>query len=299
MQGIASAVGFVGLGNIGSPIARNLAERIASLVAYDSAGTRARLPANAQAADGIGDLARRCGITFLSLPNGDAVASVVTALVASNGESLRTIIDLSTIGVRAARAAAEHAGRAGVDYLDAPVSGGVAGAAVRNIAVMCAGARAAFDEAASVLEAISSKVFYVGTKPGQGQALKLLNNFLSATALAATSEAVEFGLRHDLAMDVMLEVLNASSGRNSATADKFPNQIATRRYAGGFRNTLMGKDINLYLAEARDSRCEGPIADLIGAIWRSFNETMPAQDFTRIFDYVRGKFPAVPDSRGT
>ena len=97
------------------------------------------------------------------------------------------------------------------------------------------------------LMSLMGKTFYVGPNPGQGQAVKLLNNFLSATALAATSEALAFGLADGLSLPVMLEVLNASTGRNSATADKFPNRVLTGTYDAGFSTALMAKDLRIAL----------------------------------------------------
>ena len=103
-----------------------------------------------------------------------------------------------------------------------------------------------------VLLGLSDRRHRVGDRPGLAQAMKLANNFLSATALAATSEAIAFGVAEGLDMAVMLEVLNGSSGRSAATSDKFPNHVLTGRYASGFTNALMAKDVQLYLAAVAD-----------------------------------------------
>jgi 3-hydroxyisobutyrate dehydrogenase-like beta-hydroxyacid dehydrogenase len=281
-----STVGFIGLGNIGGPIAANVSAGGFPLLAYDAAGTAARLPKGAVAANSCAQVAAESTILFMSLPNAQAVGSVVSEITGAARGSLKVVVDLSTIGVRAATKAAEALSKVSVSYLDSPVSGGVDGAKKRKIAVMCAGSRQAFDQAQPYLDAISERPFYVGHRPGQGQALKLLNNFLSATALAATSEAVIFGLRNGLAMESILEVVNASSGRSMATVDKFPNHVVTGKFASGFHNTLMNKDVSLYLNEATLAHCDGPMGALVADIWRRFSEDMPACDFTLIYQFV-------------
>lgn len=281
-----SLTGFIGLGNIGAPMATNLCAGGFPLIAYDAAGTTARLPVGAQAALSATDVASRVRVLFLSLPNGAVVESVVEEIISCNPESLHIVVDLSTVGVQAARRVGAKLSAVGINYLDAPVSGGAAGARNRKISIMCAGPRATLEGARAQLRALSDKIYHVGERPGQGQALKLLNNFLSATALAATSEAVVFGLRHGLQFDSMLEVLNASSGASAATADKFPNHIANGKFASGFQNTLMAKDLGLFLSEAQAERVDGQIGTLVTQLWMSFGHQMPASDFTRIFEYV-------------
>jgi 3-hydroxyisobutyrate dehydrogenase-like beta-hydroxyacid dehydrogenase len=113
--------------------------------------------------------------------------------------------------------------------------------------------------------------------------MKLANNFLAATALAATSEAVAFGLTAGLDMGTMLEVLNVSSGQSSATRDKFPNQVLTGRYAAGFTNTLMAKDVRLYLRAVEEAAGTPAIGELIASVWDRFADAEPGADFTRIF----------------
>ena len=164
------------------------------------------------------------------------------------------VVDTSTIGVRAAQAVGDLLAEHGVAYVDAPVSGGVAGARARTLAVMYAAADDACAHVAPVLAGLSDRRHRVGDRPGMAQAMKLANNFLSATTLVATSEAIAFGLSEGLDMATMLEVLNDASGRSAATSDKFPREVLTGRYAAGFTNSLMAKDVRLYLqaVEERD-----------------------------------------------
>ena len=116
--------------------------------------------------------------------------------------------------------------------------------------------------------------------------MKLANNFLSATALAATSEAIAFGASVGLDMSTMLDVLNASSGRNTATSDKFVNHVATGRYASGFANTLMAKDVELYRRAAGSQGTPRVFADVAAEVWQRFAAAEGGADFTRIYPFV-------------
>jgi 3-hydroxyisobutyrate dehydrogenase-like beta-hydroxyacid dehydrogenase len=139
-----------------------------------------------------------------------------------------------------------------------------------------------------VLAALSDRRRRVGDRAGPAQAVKLANNFLSATALAATSEAVAFGRSVGVDMATMLDVLNASSGRSAATTDKFPDHVLTGRYASGFSNALMSKDVQLYLAAVEAGGGPESIGSATAAVWAAFAENEPGVDFTRIFPFVEG-----------
>jgi 3-hydroxyisobutyrate dehydrogenase-like beta-hydroxyacid dehydrogenase len=183
---------------------------------------------------------------------------------------------------------AELLGPVGVTYADGPVSGGVAGARAGTISLMYAGPTAVLDDHRPVLESFA-RVFPVGTTPGQGQTMKLVNNFLSAVALAATSEALALGLAHGLDMSVMLDVLNASTGRNSATVDKFPNRIATGTFDAGFRTALMAKDLRLHQASADQAGTANAIGSVVSDVWQRADGALPESDFTRIWEFVTSR----------
>jgi 3-hydroxyisobutyrate dehydrogenase-like beta-hydroxyacid dehydrogenase len=278
-------VGFVGLGSMGGVLAANLVGAGFEVVAYDAAGPD-RVPAGAVAADSVADVARRADVVVCSLPDG-SVSAQVTGEVAAAGDRRTThVVDTSTIGVAAARAIDEHLAGAGIAYIDSPVSGGVAGARARTLAVMYAGGDGACAAVEPVLAGLSDRIRRVGDRPGMAQALKLLNNFLSATALAATSEAVAFGTSVGLDLATMLEVLNTASGQSTATSDKFPNHVLTERYAAGFANTLMAKDLRLYVAEVAGEGTPHAFGDLTVSLWQRFAELEPGVDFTRIYPFV-------------
>jgi 3-hydroxyisobutyrate dehydrogenase len=154
--------------------------------------------------------------------------------------------------------------------------------------VMVAGAAAACAAIEPVLAGLSDRRRRVGDRPGMAQALKLANNFLSATTLAATSEAIAFGLSVGLDMATMLEVLDASSGRSGATDDKFPNHVLTGTYAAGFANSLMAKDLRLYLGAVEAQGAPGELGQVTAGVWERFAAAEPGADFTRIFPFVHG-----------
>jgi 3-hydroxyisobutyrate dehydrogenase-like beta-hydroxyacid dehydrogenase len=280
-------VGFVGLGNMGGALAANLVAAGHNVVAYDAAGAD-RNPEGAAWASSVSDVARQCAIAVLSLPDGTVSEKVAAEIVAADERATTHIIDTSTVGVAASREIAALVGGAGIAYIDAPVSGGVAGARARTLAVMFAGNDDACATVEAVLCGLSDRRYRVGAEPGMAQAVKLANNFLSATALAATSEAVAFGEAVGLDIPTMLEVLANSSGQNAAITDKFPNHVVTGRYASGFANSLMAKDVRLYRNAVADAGCPSTIGDVTTSLWDRFAEKQPGVDFTRIYPFVRG-----------
>jgi 3-hydroxyisobutyrate dehydrogenase len=281
------ALGVVGLGNMGSVLAANLVASGHEVVTYDVAGD-GRNPAGARFARSVDELARLAAIVVCSLPDGSASQQVIEALVATAERRTTHVVDTSTIGVAAAREIDGLLVAAGLGYVDAPVSGGVAGARARRLNVMYAGSDEACAAVEPVLAGLSNRRRRVGERPGMAQALKLANNFLSATALAATSEAVAFGVSVGLDLATMVEVLDASSGQSAATSDKFPNHVVTGRYAAGFANTLMAKDLSLYLGAAEDQGAPSVIGRVTAALWERFADDEPGADFTRIYPFVEG-----------
>jgi 3-hydroxyisobutyrate dehydrogenase len=279
------SVGFVGLGNMGGVLAANLVAAGHEVVAHDALGPH-RAPAGSSYGPDVAEVARRTDVLVLSLPDGAASEQVARDIVAVDDRRVRHVVDTSTIGVAAARAVAELLAKEQVGYVDAPVSGGVAGAKARTLTVMYAGSDEDCAQVQEVLAGLSDRRHRVGARPGMAQALKLANNFLSATALAATSEAIAFGVAAGLDLATMLDVLNGSSGRSAATEDKFPHHVLTGRYAAGFTNSLMSKDVQLYLREAGERG--GPVGDAVGALWERFAQLEPGVDFTRIYPYVEG-----------
>jgi 3-hydroxyisobutyrate dehydrogenase len=287
VSSMAKPVGFVGLGNMGSVLAANLVVSGHAVVAHDVAGP-GRLPEGAVFASDLTEVARLADVVVLSLPSGDVSEEVIRGIVATPGRSATHIVDTSTIGIGSAKSILGLLEDTGIDYIDAPVSGGVAGARARTLMVMYAGSVEGCTHVETILAGLSDHRRCVGEIPGMAQALKLLNNFLSATALAATSEAVSFGCSVGLDMATMLEVLNMSSGQSAATSDKFPKHVLTGQYAAGFSNSLMNKDLNLYLQAVEEHGAPSSISQIAGTVWARFSEAEPNADFTRIFPFVDG-----------
>jgi 3-hydroxyisobutyrate dehydrogenase-like beta-hydroxyacid dehydrogenase len=279
------AVGFVGLGNMGSALATNLVRAGHAVVAHDIAGPQ-RAPEGVVFVPGSAEVARRAEVVVLSLPDAAASGQVAREIAAASGRRVGDVVDTSTIGVRAAEEIAAQLARGRIGFVDAPVSGGVAGARARTLAVMYAGSDDACGRVLPVLAGLSDRLHRVGDRPGLAQALKLANNFLSATALAATSEAIAFGQSVGLDMRTMLEVLNSASGQSAATRDKFPDHVLTGRYAAGFSNALMRKDVQLYLRAVAERGGPASIGEVTASIWERFAAAEPGADFTRIYPFV-------------
>ena len=240
------SIGFVGLGAMGGRMARLLLEDGCALAVYDTR-PEAVTPLAERGAVPLGSAAEVADVVetvLASLPTPEVVREVACgARGVVHGSAVRTFVDLSTTGAMASEEIGKALAEAGIAHVDAPVSGGVAGLEARRLAVMASGERAAFERVRPLLETFASNVFWVGSEVGQGQTAKLLNNLLSATAVAITSEALALGVRSGLDPSMLLEIFNASTGRNTATTDKFPRHVLTRAFASGFRLRLMAKDV--------------------------------------------------------
>ena len=212
-----------------------------------SPGRRA-IPPAPTFVDDVAELAARADVVVLSLPDGAvSPAGSRRDRRRARGGGPAQIVDTSTIGVEAARAidARWPQPASPMSTRRCPAASPEPGRA-RSRSCMPGRTRHAMT-VQPVLAGLSDRRRRVGDRPGMAQALKLANNFLSATALAATSEAVAFGLSVGLDMATMIEVLDTSSGQSAATSDKFPNHVLTGRYGAGFTNSLMAKDLRLYL----------------------------------------------------
>ncbi|MSO74760.1 MAG: NAD(P)-dependent oxidoreductase [Alphaproteobacteria bacterium] len=290
----AELIGFIGLGNMGAPMAANLAKAGHALLCFDAAGTQGRTPASAEAAGSAAAIAERVRIALFSLPDGKISDAVAREMLAAKPRKLEILIDTSTTGMGDAKRLHDVCAKAGIAYVDAPVSGGVVGAKAGTLALMVAAPLALYETIALLLKPMARQVFHVGTRPGQGMAMKLLNNFLSATAMAATSEAIAFGERQGLDMKTMLDIINISTGQNTATSDKFPKRVLPATYDHGFATRLMAKDMRLYLDAVRHAGTPAKIGEPIAALWDRLDTTWPKSDFTEIYPFVRDGEPKGP-----
>ena len=262
-------LGFIGLGRMGRPMAARLIEAGHHLTVFDTRreAVVALTALGAQEASSPAEIADRVETVMACLPTPDVVFEVATGgQGVIKGKRVRAFVDLSTTGSLMAKRIAASLATRGIVQIDSPVSGGVPGAEKGTLAVMVSGPRAEFDSLQPVLK-VFGRPFYVGAEPGLGQTMKLLNNLLSANALAATCEAVAMGVKAGLAPDVMIEVLNAGTGRNSASLDKFPRSILPGSYNGGFATGLMVKDLRLFAEEATSLGLSLEIADAVIRLW--------------------------------
>jgi 3-hydroxyisobutyrate dehydrogenase-like beta-hydroxyacid dehydrogenase len=276
-------LGFVGLGAVGGPMARRLLEAGHQLSVYDVA-PRARdalAEAGAEVCDGARGVADVAELVLVSLPSPDVVSEVAREL--AGGSALRMYVDLSTTGPAMAEEVAELLRAAGVGVVDAPVSGGIAGAESGRLTIMVSGAPEHVATARPVLERLGSRIFVVGDRPGQGQAVKVINNLMSACSLAITAEATSLGVKAGVDPATLLEVIAASSGSNTAAAQKFPAYVLTRTFDQGFRLGLMAKDVRLCLSEARRHQVPMLLGATVEQLWNLGDATFPHDaDFIEI-----------------
>ncbi len=275
-------IGFIGVGRMGFHMVRRLIEAGHTLTVYDSSSDAVArvVKLGAQAAASPLDIANRIETVMASLPTPDIVLKVATEV--SNGSRIRRFIDLSTTGAQMAQRTAELLKARNVAQIDSPVSGGVAGAEKGTLAVMVSGPAADVALAEPAL-AVIGKVFKLGERTGTAQTMKLLNNYLSATAMAATSEAMVMGVKAGLEPRVMLDVINAGSGMNTASRDKFPRAIITRTFDAGFATNLMLKDVKLCLEESNALGVPNDIMSVVRRLWQvTENEIGGDKDFTTI-----------------
>jgi 3-hydroxyisobutyrate dehydrogenase-like beta-hydroxyacid dehydrogenase len=276
-------IGFIGLGKMGFPMARRLVEAGHQLIAFDQRkeAVDKLVALGAQAASSPKDVADRAETVLASLPSLQASLDVATASGGViEGKRIKRFVDLSTVGSQMAVRIHDLLAKRNVVQLDSPVSGGVGGAEKGTLAVMVSGPKAEFEVVKPALDIIG-KVFFIGEKPGSAQTMKLANNFLSATAIVATSEAVVMGVKAGLDPSVMIDVINAGSGLNTASRDKFPRAILPRTFDFGFATGLMVKDVRLCLEEMKSLGLSMEVAEAVGRLWEVVIRDMgPESDFT-------------------
>jgi 3-hydroxyisobutyrate dehydrogenase-like beta-hydroxyacid dehydrogenase len=293
-------IGFIGLGNMGFPMMRRLVDAGHDVVVFDARPEVVDTAVALGAAQGtsVRDVADRAETVLASLPSLQASLDVATgADGVLTGTRVRRFVDLSTVGSEVAQRIHAELAESGIAALDSPVSGGVAGAQNGTLAVMVSGARTEFDVVEPALKAIGRPIL-VSEKPGAAQTMKLVNNLLAATALAATSEAMVMGVKAGLDAQVMIDVLNAGSGGTHASRDKFPRAVLPRTFDYGFATGLMVKDVRLYLEEAHSLGLPTQIADAVAALWESTMDTQgPGSDFTSVVKPLEEAAGVIVDGR--
>jgi 3-hydroxyisobutyrate dehydrogenase-like beta-hydroxyacid dehydrogenase len=265
---MSELTGFVGLGHMGGALARRLMAAGHSLVVHDRnpqacsefAAAGARVAKSPRA---IADLAP---VVFLCLPSIEASLEVAGGL--AGGGALQVLVETSTVGPAAMRELASLMAARGVAVVDAPVSGGPRGAQAGTLSLMQAGSKDALARVLPQLSAIATHRFDVGAEPGLAQVCKLVNNAISAAGMVAACEATVVGVKAGLDAGTLLAAINAGSGRNAATLDKFPKAILTGSFDYGGPLGLMLKDLSLFIAEASACGVAGVMAPAALQAWQ-------------------------------
>jgi 3-hydroxyisobutyrate dehydrogenase-like beta-hydroxyacid dehydrogenase len=288
---MAEHLGMVGVGRMGGPMAGRLIDAGHSLTIYDvsEAAMAPLVMRGAARAGSAREVADKVETVLASLPTPDIVRAVATGeagVIA--GKRVKTFVDLSTTGRRTTEAVAAALQAKGIAMIDAPVSGGVAGAKKGTLAVMAAGPAELVRRLEPVL-AVLGRVFLVGERPGLGQVMKLASNLMSATAMAIASEAIVMGVKAGLDPRTMVDVINAGSGRNSATQDKFPQAVLPRRFDFGFATGLMVKDIKLALDEAEAQEVPMWVGSAVRQLWQFASQSLGSNsDITELVKCLEG-----------
>lgn len=285
-----TVIGFLGLGRMGAPMASNLLKAGHSLLVHDvsAQAVAALVEKGAKAAGSAAALGVNCEVVFTSLPT---PAIVREAVLGTDGVCARDypalFCDLSTSGPQLAHELATALAPHGVACFDAPVSGGIKGAVEATISIMVGGPSTVYEaRLRPLLEAIG-KPFFMGEAPGSGQTMKLVNNLLGAVAIGVTAEGMAFGIRKGLDPARMIEVLNQSTGINSATRDKWPRAVLPRTFDFGFAAALSLKDTRLLLDEAKAAGVPLPMGQIIADyLERTLAREGPDADFTAIAKVV-------------
>jgi 3-hydroxyisobutyrate dehydrogenase len=289
-------IGFIGLGNMGGPMAANLVKAGHAVTGMDvSAAARDALEAaGGVAVDSVGAAVRDAEIVVTMLPAGAQVRAV-TADVLEHAGPGTLLVDCSTIDVATARAVAAEANREGLLMVDAPVSGGVAGAAAGTLTFMVGGPHEAVERARPLLEAMGKTVVHAGDA-GAGQAAKICNNMILGISMIAVSEA--FNLADGLGLDrqKLFDIASRASGQcwslttYCPVPGPVPTSPANRDYQPGFTAAMMLKDLKLAAGASDAAGVATPLGDAAGALYEAFCEAGGATtDFSGIVRFLRGE----------
>ena len=283
-------VAFIGCGAMGAPIAERLIDTGHEVRIYDPnpAATTPLVARGAVAKPSVREAASGCEVAFACLPSPEislAVALDTDGIAECRG--LGVYVEMSTIGSRTIKEIEIGLRKSGVVVLDAPVSGGPRGARAGTLSVMVAGEPDAFARVKKLFEAIARNVFYVGETPGLGQVTKLANNMISAAGMAAAFEASAMAVKAGVDARVLINTINASTGRNSATMDKFPASVLTRSFDYGGKLSTMYKDVLLCLEEARELNVPMWVGSNVVQLWfHAMTQGRGPDDYTTLVKMI-------------
>jgi len=283
------AVGFIGLGAMGGGIARRLAQAGITLHVCDPDPTKTAAFAkwNVVVHPNPKSIADAVEVVFACLPDGEvskAVAYGPEGVI--HGKKLKVYLETSTIGRRPVIDIAKTLSAKNINVLDCPVSGGPRGADDGTLAIMVSGDGAVIDSVRKLLNIIGKNVFEIGPEPGMAQMMKLVNNMISASNMASAFEALVLGAKAGLDADLMVNVINASTGRNSATTDKVPKSVLPGTFDYGASTHTLHKDISLGLIEAEELKVPMWVANNTRQVWEfAMTQGGSELDFTTLIQY--------------
>ncbi len=283
----SQTIGFIGLGRMGFPMMVNQLKSGRDVHVFDTSADvlDAAKALGATAHPNVQAVADQVETVLLSLPTPAIVEDVLSQLV--KGKQVCRVVDLSTIGIRAARQAHALVSQHDIDWVEAPVSGGVTGATAGTLTLMVSCPEHCRQEIEPILSVLG-KILYAGEKPGLAQAAKLANNMLSAAALVASSEAISMAVKAGVEPTTLLGIINASSGRNTATTHKIPNEVLSRRFQVGFANKLSHKDVTLCIEEAASMGIPMPVSvairEMLAITTATFGDNADISDVARVME---------------
>jgi 3-hydroxyisobutyrate dehydrogenase-like beta-hydroxyacid dehydrogenase len=281
---------FIGCGAMGAPIAERLIGAGHALHIYDPnpAATAPLVARGAVAVSSPRAAAEECEFAFACLPSPEVsrkVALDAEGIIGCKG--VRAYVEMSTIGSKTIKAIAQALATSGVAVLDSPVSGGPRGARAGTLSTMVAGERATFEAVKPLLETVARNVFYIGEEAGLGQVTKLANNMISAAGMAAAFEASAMAVKAGVDARTLIDTVNASTGRNSATMDKFPAAVLTRSFDYGGKLSTMYKDVLLCLEEARDLNVPMWVGSNVVQLWfHAMTQGRGNDDYTSLIKMI-------------
>jgi 3-hydroxyisobutyrate dehydrogenase len=264
-------VAFIGLGAIGFPMAKRVADAGFPLAVWNRTESRARDFAHStrsRVAASPADAARGADVIITCLPNSPDVVTLLDGedgLLAGMAEGA-TLVDCTSGIPASSRAIAQRLRERGVDFIDAPVSGGVVGAEKGALTVMVGGDAAVLERVRPVLESFGQKIVHCGGV-GTGDALKAVNNALLAVHVWSAGEGLAMLVKEGVSPKVALDVINASSGRSNASMNLFPERVLTRAFPRTFRLALLDKDVGIAAEVAATARVPAPMLQLTAALW--------------------------------
>jgi 3-hydroxyisobutyrate dehydrogenase len=293
-----TTIAFIGVGNMGGPMARNLLKAGHKVIAFDlsAAVLDPVIKAGAERGASVSDVVKNADVIVTMLPAGQHVRQVyLDNGVLSTAKKGALLIDSSTIDVDSARAVHTAAEKAGFLFLDAPVSGGTGGAEAGTLTFMCGGSDTAFEKAKPVLEKMGKKIAHAGG-PGAGQAAKICNNMMLGISMIGTCEALALGEKLGLEAQKLFDIMSTSSGQSWSltTYCPVPGPVPTapsnRDYTGGFATALMLKDLKLSQTAAQSVGANTPLGAEAAQLYSLFATLGHAgKDFSGIIQMLRGK----------